>query len=64
MSMIPVNSSSIRAVGYDGHHLFVQFHTFATIYTHYGVPASVFHSLMNASSIGSYYNRHIRGRYR
>jgi hypothetical protein len=62
--MIPVNSSSIRAVGFDGYHLFVQFHTSDTIYTHYGVPEGVFHSLMNASSIGSYYNRYIRGKYR
>ena len=40
--MIPVNSSLIRAVGYDGYHLFVQFHTSDTIYTHHGVPDSVF----------------------
>ena len=50
--MIPVNSSSIRAVGYDGYHLFVQFHTSDTIYTHPGVPDSVFASLMQADSMG------------
>jgi hypothetical protein len=64
VSLILVNSLSIRAVDYDGNHLFVQFHTSDTIYTHYGVPEGVFHSLMNASSIGFYYNRYIRGKYR
>ena len=63
MSLTLVNSSSIRAVGYDGNHLFVQFHTSDTIYTHYRVPYSVYAGLMQAASMGAYYNRHIRGRY-
>lgn len=63
MSIIFVNSSSIRTIGYDGSHLFVQFHTSDTTYTHYGVPHSVYAGLMNASSMGAYYNAHIRGRY-
>ncbi len=62
--MIPVNSSSLCAVGYDGYHLLVQFHTSDTIYTHYGVPYSVYAGLMQASSMGAYYNRYIRGKYR
>ncbi len=61
--MIPVNSSSIRAVGYDGYHLFVQFHTSDTIYTHYGLPYSLFAGLMQADSMGAFYNHSIRGRY-
>jgi hypothetical protein len=64
MSMMLVNSSSIRAVGYDGYTLAVQFHTSDTIYDHPGVPYSVYAGLMQASSMGAYYNRHIRGRYR
>lgn len=62
--MIPVHSSAIRAVGYDGSTLTVQFHTSATVYTHHGVPYSVYAGLMEASSMGAYYNRYIRGRYR
>lgn len=61
--MIRVNSSSIRAVGFDGNHLFVQFHTSEKIYDHPGVPYSVFVELMDADSKGGYYNRYIRGRY-
>jgi KTSC domain len=61
---MPVNSSSIRAVGYDGYYLAVLFHTSDTIYMHPGVPESVVHQFLNASSMGAYYNRFIRGRYR
>ncbi len=61
-TLIPVNSSAIRAVGYDGHTLTVQFHT-GRIYDHPGVPYSVFAGLMQASSMGVYYNRYIRGKY-
>jgi hypothetical protein len=63
MAMITVNSSSIRAVGYDGCTLAVQFHTSDTIYSHSGVPYSVYAGLMQASSMGGYYNRYIRGKY-
>lgn len=62
--MIYVNSSSIRAVDYENGHLYVQFHTSPEIYDHPGVPYSVFTGLMQATSKGTYYNRHIRGRYR
>ena len=59
-----VNSSAIRAVGYDGHTLAVQFTTSDTGYTHHGVPYSIYAGLMQAESKGAFYNRHIRGRYR
>ena len=64
MALIPVNSSSIRAVGYNGYTLAVLFHTSYTVYEHPGVPYSVFLGLMQADSMGAYYNRHIRGRYK
>ena len=63
IDMIAVNSSAIRAVGYDGHTLAVQFHTNNTVYCHHGVPYSVYSALMGASSMGAYYNRYIRGKY-
>jgi hypothetical protein len=63
MALIPVNSSSIRAVGYDGHTLAVLFHTSDTVYTHPHVPLSVYLGLMAAPSPGSYYNKNIRGKY-
>ena len=63
MSMIPVDSSSIRCVGYEGGHLYVQFHGKDEVYDHPGVSFAVFQQFMNASSMGAFYNQHIRGRY-
>jgi hypothetical protein len=64
--MIPVNSSALRAVGYDAFSklLAVVFWTSDTTYIHPGVPLSVYLGLMHASSMGAYYNSHIRGRYK
>ena len=56
-------SSAIRAVGYDGYTLSVEFHS-GRVYDHPGVPYSVYEELMQASSKGAYYSRNIRGRYR
>jgi len=63
MLMIRVNSSAIRAVGYDGYTLSVEFHN-SGVYDHPGVPYEVYAALMQATSKGSFYNRNIRGRYR
>ena len=62
-SMILVNSSAIRAVGYDGSTLTVEFHS-GRVYDHPRVPYSVYDGLMRASSKGGFYNRHIRGKYK
>jgi KTSC domain-containing protein len=63
LTMIPVNSSAIRAVGYDGNNLTVEFHN-GRIYEHPSVPYSVYAGLMQAPSKGAYYNQNIRGRYK
>ena len=63
MTLIEVNSSAIRAVGYDGYTLTVEFHS-GRIYDHPGVPHWVYAGLMRAGSKGWYYNTFIRGRYR
>ena len=63
MSMIPVNSSAIAAIGYENGVLAVTFHNTGTFY-HPGVPYSVFAGLKNAGSKGGFYNRYIRGRYK
>ena len=62
-TLIPVDSSVIRAVGYDGSTLTVEFHS-GRVYDHPRVPYSVNDGLMRASSKGAYDNRYIRGRYR
>ncbi len=63
MILTEICSTAIRFIGYDGHTLAVIFHHGGR-YDHPGVPASVYREFMQASSKGSYYARHIRGRYR
>jgi hypothetical protein len=63
VELVGVNSSAIRAVGYDGYHLAVLFVTSDTVYVHHAVPWAVYLGLMRAESMGAFYNRHIRGRY-
>ena len=63
MSLIPVSSNAISFIGYDGYTLVVVFRNSGR-YDHPGVPYSVYMGLMQAPSIGAYYNRNIRGRYR
>src|SRR5450759_332331 len=48
-TLIPVDSSAIRAAGYDGSTLTVEFHT-GRVYDHPGVPYSVYAGLMQAGS--------------
>ena len=60
--LLPFQSSAIRTVDYDGYTLTVQFHS-GRVYSHAGVPQSVYDAFMSAASKGRYYNQHIRGRY-
>lgn len=66
MNMVPVSSSNLRAVGYDvaTQTLRIAFIS-SGVYEYAGVPASVHASLMGASSLGSYFDAHIKkGPYR
>ena len=60
-----VDSSVIAAIGYDESSaiLEVAFHTGRT-YHYFRVPPSEHQNLLNAKSIGGYFNRKIRPRYR
>lgn len=62
-NLIAVDSSAIRAIGYDGGTLTVEFHT-GRIYDHPGVPYSLFAAFLQSSSKGAFYNYRIRGRYK
>ena len=64
MSLILVNSSAIRAVGYDGHTLAVVFTITDATYTPRRAPDSVNLGRMRAGSKGWFYNPVIRGRHR
>lgn len=60
----PVSSSVIRSIGYDqvSKTLEVQFKTGA-VYQYKRVDSSTYLSLINADSIGNFFNQHIRGVY-
>jgi hypothetical protein len=60
--LVPVESSNIAAVGYDGGTLTVAFHE-GRIYRYYGVSAQVYHDLIDALSKGRYLHRSIKGTY-
>lgn len=62
IDMIPVSSSAISAIGYDGYTLRVEFRS-GRVYDHEGVSKEVFYAFLNASSKGRFYNDHIKGRY-
>jgi hypothetical protein len=62
MTLISVSSSVIRAIGYDGDTLTIEFND-GRVYDYHGVPYHVYAALISASSIGAYYNRYIRGTY-
>jgi hypothetical protein len=61
--MIQLDSSWLRAAGHDGYSLHVELHN-GYKYTLPRVPLSVFEALINAGSPGTYFNRHIRGKYK
>lgn len=56
-----INSSSIRAIGYDDANkmLEVEFHN-ETVYRYFNVNEMLYLSLRNAPSVGSFFNEKIR----
>jgi len=65
MEMIPVKSSVLKAVGYDdiGGNLHVEFQT-GTFYVYLFVPKVLYEKLLSASSIGSFFMKHVMGGFR
>ena len=61
---IPVKSSNLKEVRHnDGERiLHIKFHG-DRVYRYSGVPKSVFDSLMNSTSLGSYFHAHIKGKF-
>jgi hypothetical protein len=62
--MVSVNSSNLRAVGFDEWTgtLTVKFHS-GSVYEHYDVPAWKHSGLMGAASKGGYYAAYLRNRH-
>lgn len=65
MQMTSVQSSQIAEVGYDEatRTLRIRFHSGGT-WSYAGVPAQTHRTLVTTDSVGSFFHRHVRGRYR
>jgi hypothetical protein len=62
MNRQPVSSSNIESVGWENETLEVAFLN-GRIYRYDGVPQSVFQAVVGAASVGSEFNRLVKGRY-
>lgn len=60
-----VDSTELRAIGYDlaDSLLEAEFHS-GEIYRYFGVPAQIVLALLEAKSLGRYFNAHIRSKFR
>ena len=62
MSMITVESSNVKRIGYENCLLIVEFQN-GNVYSYSDVPRQVFEELQNAPSKGRYLNENIKGKY-
>ena len=62
MNMQPVESSNIRAVGYEEPSLVIEFHSGGR-YSYAGVPPKVHEDLMKSNSLGRFFHGHIKDVY-
>ena len=62
---VHVQSSAIRKIGYEQstRRMFIDFEDSDPYYTYCGVPKGVFHSFVNAGSVGVYYHQYIKDHY-
>lgn len=63
LTMIPVKSSTIKAVGHDGKDLHIEFVSGGN-YVFHDVPAKLFGQLLKAPSIGSFFHRNVKGKHK
>ena len=60
-----ISSSDIRLVGYDNQSQILEIEFYSGgIYQYFDVPASVYLALMNATSKGTYFHKHIKEIYK
>lgn len=63
MTRVPVVSTDIAAVGYEGGVLEVEFVRGRRVYAYHGVSRGVYHGLLVAPSVGGYFAKFIKDRY-
>lgn len=65
MHRTPVNSSSVKSVGYDFERrtLEIEFNSSGFVYRYLDVPQYIFTEIMSTPSVGSYVSRHVKGKF-
>lgn len=59
-----VESSNLRSVGYDEFLLVLEIEfKSGAVYRYYGVPSEVHDELVNAESVGKYFNANVKSKY-
>lgn len=64
MTMVPVSSSNLVAVGYDASSQTLRIQFSSGTYDYFDVPPHIHTGLMNASSKGEYHAANIKNSYR
>jgi hypothetical protein len=62
---VPVQSNTVKSVGHDPKTLTleIEFHN-GNVYQYFDVPVGVHADFMQASSLGTFFNKQIKGHYR
>ncbi|MBL8543218.1 MAG: KTSC domain-containing protein [Hyphomonadaceae bacterium] len=64
MAPVSVSSSAISQVDYDPRTAVLRvWFTSGKVYDYFGVPAALFEGLVNAPSVGRFFNDHIRDQF-
>lgn len=65
MDRVPVKSSTIKAIGYDPHAitLEIEFND-GSVYQYFDVPTDVHIKFLQATSLGQFFGKQIRGHFR
>ena len=64
MTRKSVESSNLRSVGYDEFLLVLEIEfKSGAVYRYYGVPSEVHDELVNAESVGKYFNANVKSKY-
>jgi len=62
MKRIKVKSSNLKAVGYESEIMEIEFLN-GSVYEYSEIPKKLHEDLMDAESIGKYYNQYIKGQF-
>ena len=63
MKRIPVRSSNLISVGYDSDLMILEIEFENGVYQYMDVPEDIYDGLMNTSSKGNYFHKHIKSKY-